>query len=400
MSKRVLLLVIDGLGIGALPDVSVARQNDIGANTLLSLFDPMDQYKFFDKVGLFDLAQHRKVISCFSSTNHIGRIICRSKLGYKGADSFIGHSTILGINNKIEFVNLSDYTNILVELFSHTYNVEINTGYIKLNDSIYISNNMESDPGYSINIIIDNNCTEEPEHLQLANIIKMHIPISRILIIYGKPLDKNIIDKSIVAREDHMGRSYIGICIPCLNIYNENYKVKHFGRNNYGKNILQTIIDFGYQLSLIGKTSTMFDINNSYKFNHNDTDIITKKIYERWEIQDDGLIFANFQGVDLGGHENNPQKCLDCLHKIDDFLDDFLKIVKDEDLIIITADHGNDPCIGHSFHTREFVPIILISKSIHNHELDDRNTLQDIGATICEYLHLDNITSGKPIELL
>lgn len=384
MCKRVLLFVIDGLGVGEMPDVHFTRKNDIGANTLKSILSYGYEYDFFNKVNLFSLLDnnYKNQIKDFKL------ISGKSCLEYDGADSYLGHCEMIGRNEKISPIFLENYIEEIYRLFYNAYTVKVKSGYISLSDTIYISNNMECDPGYSINILFDTNLEIYLDQMNIANSLMKIMPVSRILLIYGCPISKQLIDNSIIKKEQE-NILYCGISIPKLEIYNENYKVYHVGRITKDKNDLINKMTFqNYDVSLLGKPARLFDSENCYCFDSNNTDEILIKIKERWQIQQNGLIFANVQDVDLGGHEENVLKCAKGLKKINDFFSNFIYNLKKDDLVIITADHGNDPLIGHMNHTREYTPVLIFGQRIKSQNIGVIKSLNYINDTIRNYFEL------------
>jgi phosphopentomutase len=85
-----------------------------------------------------------------------------------------------------------------------------------------------------------------------------------------------------------------------------------------------------------------------------------------------GLIIANVQETDLSGHRQDVKEYLRHLRLIDKAISQLLDQMKENDLLLITGDHGNDPTIGHPFHTREKTPIILLSKKIASRDFKER----------------------------
>lgn len=72
-----------------------------------------------------------------------------------------------------------------------------------------------------------------------------------------------------------------------------------------------------------------------------------------------------------------------------------LKLLKKDDIFVVCADYGNDPLIGHSRHTREYVPLLVYKKDAQAVQLGVRETLADIGATVCDYFQVKPCEYGK-----
>lgn len=106
-----------------------------------------------------------------------------------------------------------------------------------------------------------------------------------------------------------------------------------------------------------------------------------------------GLIFANLVDFDmLYGHRRNPKGYKEALEYFDKRLPEILETMKDTDMLVLTADHGNDPTYKGTDHTREYIPILIYGKDIkQNVNLGTRKTFADISATILDILNLPKL---------
>jgi phosphopentomutase len=168
-------------------------------------------------------------------------------------------------------------------------------------------------------------------------------------------------------------------------------------------NVLQ---DAGYMTSAIGKINDIFDGYGITKTVHtvSNEDGMDKTIAqvtgEDWE----GLCFVNLVEFDSEyGHRRNAPGYAHALEAFDKRVGDMIAAMRDDDLLLITADHGNDPTHTGTDHTREKVPLLAYSKTFSKGRmLDERSTFGDIGASILENFGLkrpDNLI-GEPIEEL
>ena len=153
----------------------------------------------------------------------------------------------------------------------------------------------------------------------------------------------------------------------------------------YGKTALDALKEAGLDVISIGKIKDIFDgegITEAYKSTSSvhgmdQTIEMQKKDFH-------GLVFTNLVDFDaLWGHRRTPDGYAEELEKFDQKLGVFLSGMRDDDLLIITADHGNDPTFRGTDHTREMVPLLLYSPSMKSGErLPDQNTFAVVGATI------------------
>ncbi|MCV3740581.1 phosphopentomutase [Lentilactobacillus hilgardii] len=119
------------------------------------------------------------------------------------------------------------------------------------------------------------------------------------------------------------------------------------------------------------------------------------KLLETMETQSIGLIFADLGNLDKYGHARDPQGYGIELMRIDSQLKEIIEKMTPADLILITADHGNDPTFKGSDHTREFVPLIAASPNANGNQLGIRSTFSDLGKTILSNFEIGNQLPGK-----
>jgi phosphopentomutase len=158
--------------------------------------------------------------------------------------------------------------------------------------------------------------------------------------------------------------------------------------------------DNGYDVSCVGKINDIFNGVGVTATVHTSSNIdgMNKTIHIcKGNEFKEGLCFVNLVEFDSEyGHRRNPIGYGNAIKDFDNQLKDLLKVLRDDDLLMITADHGNDPTWPGTDHTREKVPLIVYSKSIKNgRKLDDRMSFADIGATI-----LDNFGLKKTDDMI
>ena len=155
----------------------------------------------------------------------------------------------------------------------------------------------------------------------------------------------------------------------------------------YGKTALDFLKEQKYDVISVGKIVDIFDgegITESHKSQSSDHGM--KQTIELMEKEFNGLMFVNLVDFDAKwGHRRNPQGYAAELELFDQNLGELLPLLKEDDLLVLTADHGNDPTFKGTDHTREEVPLIVYSPSLHgDNELVKRLTFADLGATITD----------------
>ena len=164
--------------------------------------------------------------------------------------------------------------------------------------------------------------------------------------------------------------------------------------------------EHGYDVDCIGKINDIFNgvgVTKTQKTVSN-IDGMNKTIEEAKNNDFTGLCFVNLVEFDSEyGHRRNPLGYAKCLEEFDEKLAELIKYLKEDDLLMVTADHGNDPTWTGTDHTREKVPLLCYSKSFrHGRYLDERSTFADIGMTILKNFALEpkGIKLGSSIEEL
>lgn len=171
------------------------------------------------------------------------------------------------------------------------------------------------------------------------------------------------------------------------------------GRHDYSMlpppTVLNALAESGRAVEGVGKISDIFaasGITRSTPTASNADGM--RAIDERWAAIGDGLVFANLVDFDmLFGHRRDVAGYARALVEFDSWLPTFLPQIADGDLVIITADHGNDPTWRGTDHTREEVPLLVLHRG-HAHPLGTRQTFADVAATLADFFHLDPWSIG------
>lgn len=178
------------------------------------------------------------------------------------------------------------------------------------------------------------------------------------------------------------------------------YNRKDFESNTFGKTMLDVISsskEKGYKVISIGKIEDLFSGRGIDEELHTEgnADGIQKTILKIKE-ESKGLIFTNLVDFDmLYGHRNNIEGYARALEYFDEKLPKIIESMKDTDILMITADHGNDPSTPSTDHSREYVPILVYGKNVkENVNLGIRETYSDVSATVLDILGLEKLANG------
>lgn len=386
--KKVVLLVLDALGVGAVNK----------SNTLKSILQGQnpDDYSFFCENEISNVS-YRKIEK---NNSYIWKTSLRPKSLVP--DSFIGHAEIVGgetIAPK-RGVYIENILDIIQNIFCDYGEIQYRNGIIFVGDWLVVGNNAETNPGLNINILLLKKhlplSEQELDEISLKLLNLSHA--TRVLTMYGNEISLDMLKKGIIEREiDEINRTFL--TIPPIDIYNKNYKVKHYGKKLASNNFFDASIENGLNISLIGKVGKMFSDYSIFKGIYTGTDTkqtfdAIRKSYSSGKFD---IVFGNIQNIDLAGHREDINFARRTLKEINSQITEFLDCIDDETIVILTADHGNDPLSGNTFHTVERVPLIIISRNnnITFFENVQNQNLSDIGKSV---LHIEGVKNQEYIK--
>ena len=215
--------------------------------------------------------------------------------------------------------------------------------------------------------------------------------MGRVIVFGGKGVTIQDILNAVEIKENGI----VGIDAPKSGVYKSGYMVRHLG---YGVNpnvqVPTLLKKAGYTVSLIGKMADVIECQGAEYLPMVETEKVINLVCDKLKTQESGLIAANVQETDLAGHSQDPNRYADRLMTVDERLPEVMSLLKDEDMFVITGDHGNDPTIGHSHHTRERALLLVFGKTLVPCNLGTRQTLSDIGATIADYMEVEKPENG------
>ena len=372
MFKRVFCVVMDSVGCGTAP-LSYEYDDD-GANTIAHIAEHCNGIKLpnMEKLGygnLTDILGVKKI----NEYGYYGKMDEASK----GKDTLTGHWEFMGVLTSKPFKTFTD-TGFPKELIDE---LEEKTGHKVIGNVAASGTEIIKQLG--------------EEHIKTGAMIVYTSSDSVLQIACHEKyfgLEELYrcckIAREICMRDEYMlGRI---IARPFVGETAETF-TRTTNRHDYALSPTDvTTLDYlkeaGYDVISVGKISDIFNTRgitegNKIKSNHNGMEITTEIAKRDFK----GLCFVNLVDFDaLFGHRRNPEGYKAALEEFDTDLAVLMKELKDDDLLIITADHGNDPTWNGTDHTREYVPLLVYSKSIGKGNLGTRKTFADIGATISD----------------
>ena len=372
--KRIFLIVFDSLGIGNAKDAK--KFNDVGSNTLNSVLAAAPtNLPCLRKLGFLNFSNNL----AFHQKDYDG-IICKLNETSAGKDTLTGHYEIMGLK---------------VETPSQTFT---ETGFPK-----ELIDELEKKWGRKI---IGNKSASGTEiikelgerQLKTGEAIVYTSADSVLQIAANEaviPL-KELYRMCEIAREVTTKKEWKVdriIARPFIGTNASNFS-RTANRHDYAlppfaPTYLDNLKEAGYDVIAIGKINDIFDGQGITYFEKSKSNIdgMDKTINIAKNVDFTGLCFVNLVEFDSEfGHRRNPIGYLRCLEDADVKLRSLLRVMKDDDLLIITADHGNDPCYRGTDHTREQVPFLAYSKTLVNkgHMISNQDTFGCIGATIID----------------
>ncbi|MDF2613465.1 MAG: metalloenzyme domain protein [Clostridia bacterium] len=394
--KRFVVIVLDGLGIRELPDVAEERSQDRGANTLGHILEGYPDMKIphMTQLGIKKaLVYPEQIKEDEAKEAYYSRI----QFEHDGADTFYGHQEIMGSKPTKPYRHtLNDYLDEIVgALESNNYNVRLagdTLKFIVVNEVMTIADNIECDLGLAINVTGALDAVSFEEIKQVGEVVRKQVKVPRVIAFGGSKVTITDILQAAEVK-DH----YIGINAPKSGVYNNNYHCVHLG---YGidskKQAPYALAQHGIKTYLLGKVADIVENNYGESFSIVSTQKVLQKTISLLETIEEGFICTNVQETDLAGHAQNTKRYKEVLELADEYIGKIKGMLTDEDILVVTADHGNDPTIGHSKHTREYVPLLVYSpKKIQRGMLEEQFTLANIGASVCDYFHVSHSLYGK-----
>ncbi len=398
---RFVILVLDGFGVGYMDDVVEVRPQDYGTNTAKHILENIKGLKLknLESLGLMNILNFET-----ENMKKVTYKICgKSKLQHHGGDTFLGHQEIMGTKTQKPLNKPFSFYIDRVEkaLIDAGYNVERrgkNVKFLWVNDTVAIGDNLETDLGQVYNVTTTFQNISFEEELKIASVVRSIVEVERVIVFGGtKATRQTILD----AAREKKGK-FIGIDAPLSKVYEEGYMVRHMGYgvnpNNQIPNILhKNNID----VVLIGKVADIVYNKGGKSFmNLVDTKTIFELTLKQIDDLKKGLMCINIQETDLSGHSENVKRYANVLEIADKYIGKIIEKLNNEDILVITADHGNDPTIGRSSHTRENVPLLIFNKKLFNEKkninIGLRECMSDTANTVLEYFGIDEkVEQGK-----
>lgn len=381
--KRVILIVLDSVGIGELPDAKAF--NDEGSHTLDNTFKACNGLNLpnLKKLGLGNI----------EGVNSLGKEKCVKGSFGKAMEKSMGKDTITGhweISGVITKTPLKTYPNgfpkEIIEEFKEKANVEGVLGNKVASGTEIIKELGEEHIKTKYPIIY----TSADSVFQIA----AHEEVI--------PLDR-LYDMCKKAREFLVGDKMIGRVIARPFIGKEGNFTRTSNRHDYAldpfsKTMLDYIKENNMEVKSVGKIKDIFNSKGITEgiLTKNNMDGVDKTL--KFMKEDfSGLIFTNLVEFDMNfGHRNDAKGYGKALEDFDNRMEEIFNAMNKDDILIITADHGCDPTTSSTDHSREYIPILVYGENIkENIDIGVQSSFSNIGKSILDYLSIKNTLPGE-----
>lgn len=381
--RRAVVIVLDSLGCGQLPDAK--QYGDEGVHTIDHIAQNMEKQggwriPHLKALGLGNI----EGIDCVKPQKAPRGAFGRLGEASNGKDTITGHWEIAGLITKEPFQTFERFPKEFIEEF------ERKTGVGTLGN--YAASGTEI-----IRLLGE-------EHKKTGKLIVYTSADSVFQIAANTEvvsLDR-LYEYCQIARNLLVGPWQVGRVIARPFVEENGKFIRTADRRDYavspsGKTMLDLVKDGGQTVFSVGKIEDIFNGQGVTESLHNkdNMDGVNHTIYALKQ-EFSGLIFTNLVDFDsLYGHRRDPVGYGRCLEEFDSRLPEIFNAMKKEDILILCADHGNDPVHSGWNHTREYVPLLVFGDSVRaGVNLGTGASFADIGATVCDYLGVEPTSAG------
>ena len=381
--KKAILIVLDSVGVGELKDAK--SYGDEGSHTLDNVYRTCKGLEIneLEKLGIGNIEGVTAPKKCDKVIGAFGR--CEE--ASKGKDTVTGHWEISGVILEEPLNTYPEgFSDDIINEFKKRANVEGILGNIVASGTQIIEDLGEEHvkTGYPIIYTSADSVFQIAAHedvIPLERLYKM-CEIAR----------EMLVDKWAVGRV--IARPFIGEAPNFKRTSNR----RDYALDPFNKTMLEYLKDANYEVAAVGKIEDIYNQKGVTSAVHTKSNMDgVDKTLEYMDTVKEGLIFTNLVDFDmLYGHRNDPEGYGKALEDFDNRLQEIYGKMGEEDILIITADHGCDPTTSSTDHSREHIPVLVYGKNVKpGGNIGTRETFADIGKTILDFFNVENELVGK-----
>ncbi len=379
--KKAVVLVLDGVGIGEMPDA--ADYGDSGSDTLGNTARAVGGLSLpnLQKMGLGNIHPVSGIKPVSSPIASWGKLSEMSK----GKDSTTGHWEMMGLVSSVAMPTFpSGFPTAFIDEFSLACGHAILGNEVASGTEIIqrLGEEQIRTEGLIVYTSADS-VFQIAAHESAVSLDELYrcCRIARKMLV---PPDLGV--SRVIARP------FIGQA----GRYTRTASRRDFSVSPPGETLLDKLVEKGIAVTGVGKIDDLFNHRNIKTEHTANNSQGMNLLLEKISISAGGFIFANFCDFDSKwGHRNDYQGFAQGLADVDRWIPRLLKSLTREDLLIITADHGNDPTTPSTDHSREFVPLLVYSPGFSGLSLGTRSTFSDIACTLAEFFQTGGDFPGR-----
>lgn len=386
MSKKVVLIVLDSVGIGELPDAK--EYGDVGSNTIGNIAKNIQGFDVpnLRKLGLGNIDGIKNIKVGENIIGNYGRCMELSK----GKDTVTGHWEISGV---VLEEPLKTYPNGFPKEIIDEFEAKIGRKVLgnKVASGTAIIEELGEEhmkTGYPIVYTSADSVFQVAAHEEVIPLEELYkiCQIARDMLVGDKMVGRVIARPFIGAKKGEFKRT----------ANRHDYALDPFN-----KTALDYVKEAGKSVMAVGKIEDIFNKRGVTDAVHikDNMDGVDKTL-EYMKTDKTGFIFTNLVDFDMKfGHRNDVKGYANALMEFDKRLPELIDALGEEDVIIITADHGCDPTTEGTDHSREYVPLLVYGKNIKEKvNLGTRKSFCDIGKTVLDLLDIKNELKGESFK--
>ena len=384
--SKVILIVTDSMGIGALPDA--ANYGDAGADTFGHILENKKDMKTSNliKMGIANIdgvswkgAAVKDPVGAFGKMAEIS----------KGKDTITGHWEIAGIYTDTPFKTYPDgFPESFIKAFENAIGTEVLGNYPASGTEIIEQLGPEHE------------ATGKPIVYTSADSVFQIAANTDVI-----PLEK-LYEICEEARRLLVGDVACGRVIARPYVIENGKRTRTSDRRDYAVSppedtVLDKVKAAGKTVYAVGKISDIFNGKGVTQAVHTDSNMDgVDKTIQALGMDFDGFVFTNLVDFDSKyGHRRDPQGYGQCIEEFDARLPEIMGAMGEDDVLMICADHGNDPVHSGFDHTREYVPLLVYGKKVKaGANLGIRKTFADVGATVADILGAEAPSIGESFK--